>query len=416
MWACHLIGYHHPDLTSHPAQIADWYDSEDGLDLHVLDADAAALATAATVAEDVLRLQNDQLASLNDAWSGSGAEAAGEALERHGRASARAAAGLRTAAEVFAELRDSLWWAVDAKVTAASDIDHRGSPERADWSVAAHTVMTGAGDRSVASELVDQQVKPFVDSDIRMDWLTAMRTATDSVAASFDKAIDALSARSEMPFQVPGVETTPASLAVPTGWTQPASFAAVPPSAPEPAGTLPASVEPAAAAMSPAPIASPGFGTGAPDLGVSGLGGQIAETISGLLGWSGSIPSPAELDAGSDLGADEQGAPEHSAGEDGAAGEHPDETDPDETDPDATSEDAGGTIDDAKGAEASGTECCDEASEQELAALPDAEPEQVDAAEEPVPVPAPLPPPEPPEAAGDTPCEIAADQLPQVGQ
>ena len=26
--ACHVLGYEHPDLTAHPSQIRDWYDSD----------------------------------------------------------------------------------------------------------------------------------------------------------------------------------------------------------------------------------------------------------------------------------------------------------------------------------------------------------------------------------------------------
>ena len=31
--ACRAVGYEHPDLTSRPTQIRDWYDSEEGQDL-----------------------------------------------------------------------------------------------------------------------------------------------------------------------------------------------------------------------------------------------------------------------------------------------------------------------------------------------------------------------------------------------
>ena len=43
VWACHLLNYQNPDLTLHSAQIRDWYSSEDGLDLHVLEADQSAV-------------------------------------------------------------------------------------------------------------------------------------------------------------------------------------------------------------------------------------------------------------------------------------------------------------------------------------------------------------------------------------
>jgi hypothetical protein len=30
VWACRELGYQHPDLTMHAAQIRDWYAQEDG--------------------------------------------------------------------------------------------------------------------------------------------------------------------------------------------------------------------------------------------------------------------------------------------------------------------------------------------------------------------------------------------------
>ncbi|MBZ4571421.1 hypothetical protein GBO17_23490, partial [Mycobacterium avium subsp. hominissuis] len=39
--ACHALGYQHPDLTAHPAQVREWYAGEDGLDLRALDRDCA---------------------------------------------------------------------------------------------------------------------------------------------------------------------------------------------------------------------------------------------------------------------------------------------------------------------------------------------------------------------------------------
>ena len=44
--ACHAVGYQHPDLTAHGSQVLDWYDTETGLDLRVLDDDSAALSAA----------------------------------------------------------------------------------------------------------------------------------------------------------------------------------------------------------------------------------------------------------------------------------------------------------------------------------------------------------------------------------
>ena len=107
---------------------------------------------------------------------------------RHGEASAAAASAVRNAVDALAALRDELWHAVDDKVGAAVAIEERRQTERAEWLAAARTVTTGAGDRAVASELIDQQVKPFVDNDIRSDWLTAMQKAMAAVSAAFDDA------------------------------------------------------------------------------------------------------------------------------------------------------------------------------------------------------------------------------------
>ena len=215
VWAAHLLGYQHPDLTLHASQVRDWYTCEDGLDLRALDADCAALEAAAAATANALRPQGDALAALSGAWQGRGANASREFLMRHADAAAAAAAGVRTAAEALAALRDNLWQMVDGKVAAAMAIDDRRLTERADWLAAAKTVTTGAGDRAVASELIDQEVKPFVDNDIRSDWLTAMRTTTASVAASYDAATAGLATDPAAVFQVPG-ELGPA-------WSPPSS-------------------------------------------------------------------------------------------------------------------------------------------------------------------------------------------------
>jgi hypothetical protein len=204
VWACHLLGYQSPDLTLHAAQVRDWYSSEDGMDLSALDADCTALQAGVAATEEALARQEDQLAALSAAWQGQGAEASREFLRRHGDASGAAAAAVRTAADTLTALRNSLWHTVDGKVAAALDIDDRRVAQRAEWLAAAHTVMTGAGDRAVASELIDQQVKPFVDNDIGSDWLTAMRAAIAAVTDAYEAATAELAAEPAAVFDVPG--------------------------------------------------------------------------------------------------------------------------------------------------------------------------------------------------------------------
>ena len=120
-------------------------------------------------------MQSGLVAELSGAWSGRGAAAAREFASRSGQAATAVSAAIRAAADAAAGLRDALWRAVDAKVAAVEAIDGRHRAQRAEWLAAATTVTSGAGDLAAASEIVDQQVKPFVANDIGSDWLAAMR-------------------------------------------------------------------------------------------------------------------------------------------------------------------------------------------------------------------------------------------------
>ena len=432
--ACRRLGYQHPDLTTHSAQVRDWYSGDDGLDLRALDSDHVALAAAASAAEDAARMQSDLMTELDGAWSGRGATAAHEFLYRSCQSATAVSAAVRTAADAVAALRDALWQAVDAKVLATEAVDGTQQPRRPEWMTAATTVKTGVGDVAAASELIDLEVTPFVDLEVGTEWVAAMREAAAAVDSAYDAAIARITAPVAV-FGVPGVlgprddrvaterpQTTPAVASRP----EPVAVQAMPvQTVPAAAvGSAPAAVAPAAApwsgteaAMSappappfspPTPMPSSGdLGAGAPSLGSmgssgSGLGGfgqQLADLIGGLVGsggdlaGSGDLSEPGDLDDSVDLGED--------------LNEPPDDEDPEED------EETGSGEEDDKAEEGA-----------------------VDVAAEapPTPEPAPTPPPEaaaPPPAvqdlpdataqplAGDsepTPCEIAADELPQVGE
>ena len=252
VWACHVLGYANPDLTLHASQVRDWYGSEDGLDLRALDADCAAFKAAVAATEDALTRQDDQLGELSAAWQGHSADLSHEFLRRHGEASAAAAAAVRTTADALATLRDNLWHTVDGKVAAAIAADDRAPEE---WLAAAHTVTTGAGDRAAASERIDHEVKPFVDNDIRGNWLTAMRSAMSAVTELYDAATTELTAEPDAVFDVPGdlgpswtppsrddgVATVPAAassvappVTAPPSWAAPSPMPAPAPPAPVP--------------------------------------------------------------------------------------------------------------------------------------------------------------------------------------
>lgn len=425
VWACHLLGYQNPDLTLHPAQVRDWYGSEDGLNLHALEADRVALSSVANATDDVQQLQDRQLDALSDAWQGRGGDASREFLSRHGEASAATASAVRNAVDALTALRDDLWHAVDEKVAATVEIDDRRQAERAQWLAATRTVTTGAGDRAMASELIDQQMKPFVDNDIRADWLAAMQKAMAAVSAAFDVATGALTGDSPAAFEVPGdlgpvgkpAPAPPApdvSVTAPAGWPSPAAVAAPASPAPMPASAFSAVPDalvpptPAAMAAPPAmatppasstpPLGDMGGGLPGGAGGLAGLGSQLADAIGGLLDRpDAALPDPPEL---VDEPVDDQPVDDEEVVDDEQA-----------NDEDAEVEsDAENTVDDED--DVPEDDCpVDEAADTE----PTAEPLQT-------PPPEPMPPPpaiaEPPPAeplGAQTPCEIAADELPQAG-
>jgi uncharacterized protein YukE len=431
VWACHVLGYASPDLTLHASQVSDWYGSEDGLDLRALDADCAAFEAAVAATVDALTRQDHQLGALSDAWQGRSADLSREFLRRHAEASAAAAAAARTTADALATLRDNLWHTIDGKVAAAITAEGRAPDE---WLAAAHTVTTGAGDRAAASERIDREVKPFVDNDIRGDWLAAMRSATAAVTDSYDAATAELAAEPDAVFEVPGelgpswtppprddeAATVPAAassvapaVAAPPSWGAPVSPMPAPPMpSPMPPPMSPPPVPPVdAGAPSPAmaaPPSAPSLG-GLPDVGsgLSGFGQQLGDILGGLLGSSeDGLLDPPELDDSKDVDDELDDEPDGDTAKDSV------EDDP-ATDPVESADDAA--------IEAAGT--CDE----QPAEAP-VEP-AVEQPAEPLPpplepTPTAVPPPPPPEAApppspataGETPCEIAADELPQVGQ
>ena len=217
-------------------------------------------------------------------------------------------------------------------------IDGRHAAQRAEWLAAARTVTTGAGDLAAASELVDQQVKPFVENDVGSDFVGAMRAAVASIGAAYDAAIARTSSRVPVVFDVPGdlgprtttaerpgsaagagvaATTTPAAAGMPS---MPATFSPVsgPAWSPSPAGPPPV-VDPAASApMTPtAPAASSrtvdwvtsvarhpawvarrlAWVARHPASGMSGFGQQLADLIGSLVGGNGTN----DLDGTDDL-------------------------------------------------------------------------------------------------------------------
>jgi hypothetical protein len=435
--ACHVLGYQHPDLTAHGSQVQDWYDTETGLDLRVLDDDSAALRAAVNTIDEALWLQRGQLTEIAAAWTGSGADSATQFLQRHSDTAAEVAAHVRAAAEGYVALRDSLWQVVDGKAATAVAIDDRRSGERSSWLAAAQTVTAGLGD-SAAEELVRQHVNPYVNNDIRVEWLTAMRAAAVSAEASYDAAIDALSSTRDVCFEIPGElgprwqpvfdelpGRSPAKATVPETPTPAAVVPTVPAaaSAPAPLPTPQPPTQPLGAlddwSSVPSDLTGPlgdtaGLSSGAGNLGGlgglgGGLGGLVGKIVDGIGGLVGSLADGFSDPSGS-------GDPllDDPLDDDDPLGDGADAADDDDTDDD--SDDLGN----ADTADAEPVSTDEDAADQAPAESPPAAGDPVD---EPV---AQQLTPQPPDAApqapsaprpdGSTPCEIAADELPQAGQ
>jgi len=426
--ACHALGYQHPDLTAHGSQVLDWYDTEIGLDLRVLDDDSAELRTALNTIDEALWLQRVQITEIAAAWTGAGADSATRFLHRHCDAAAEVAAHVRAAADGYAMLRDKLWQLVDGKAATAVAIDDRRAGERSAWLAAAHTVTAGAGNRS-AEELVRQYVMPYVDSDVRTDWLTAMRSVAASVQASYDAAVEALSSAREVCFAIPGelgpsaptvfdkpLDPIPAPATVPISATPADDVPTVPAAAPVSAPPPP---PPAASTFDDLPAVPPelaaplgdaaGLSGGAGNLGsvgglVGSIGGVVDKIVDGIGGLLGSLADgfsdPSEpADPLSDEPLDDDGPIDEEA--DTADDGHPDnDTDTADAEPPVSDE---ATVAETPDVNPPATDDpVDQSMAQQITPPPDV---------------APAPPaPAEPQLDGSTPCEIAEDQLPQAGQ
>ncbi|WP_409435078.1 hypothetical protein [Mycobacterium sp. SMC-14] len=413
--ACHRRGYRDPELTGYDAQLADRYDSEAGLDLRSLDDDCAALNALADAADDALRAQRQQLVELDNAWRGSGADAAMEFLRQHCDAAAQLTDRLRAAAAGCGALRDELWRLIDTKVAAVVAVDERVGAHRPSWLAAAHAVSSGANDER-AAEVVETQVMPYVDNDVRGEWVAAVRSAQDGCAAAYSAAVAAAEPGAGVVFAIPGdlgpvlepdvaVPAVPVPVAPIAGPVDgpPVQTAAVAPDPPAQPASDPAPAGPLAG--QPGDLGPPGA-LGLPsDWGLpsAGLPGGAGGGLGGLAGLGGLIPRLADA-----LGEPGVGEPFDEPFDD-----HPrvdadptDSDDPADSEPDA--EPAAETAEEPDAEDPAGDVPVGDAAPEPAPAAGDFEP-VVDTGDS-----------EDEQSTGvippKTPCETAAEELPQVGE
>lgn len=411
VWACRLRGHHHPDLT-HAAAVHDLYAQQDGLDLVALDADCAALRTAAATAAEAATSARDRLGSLTAAWEGPGVQSCTDFLQRHCAAAESVAELWRQATRRGSVLYDELWRIVDTLVADTLSAAQGAQPE---WIEAARAVLSGTADETAVA-IVDQQLRPFVDTVVAGQWVAAVRGATAAVRAAYRTALEG-AAVDGVRFEIPG-DLGPRAGGVHLPGVGPLTRDALgawpgQPAAPQSSpGPPPAPPPVPVPATDPMPAAAP-VAAAAPD--------PVAPANSG----PPPAPEPGALDlpALADPILPEPGAGQPDVGQ-------PDVDRPGAGQPDADRPDAGlPDLDELKSEEPDEDPEPDEAADQEQVEEeadesekePDgAEPEEPAAPapeipEEPTPTPGPdcadlLPP------DGSTPCEMAADELPQVGR
>ncbi|MGU3502958.1 hypothetical protein [Mycobacterium sp. C31M] len=364
--ACRQLGHSGPDPTALQAA----YSTEAEMDLAALAADGRAVAELAAAADEALQWQDGACRAVDAAWQGAGGAVATESLRGHAGSCAQTVDGLHCTAAALADLADGLQQLVAAKVTATLEIEARGA--RGEWLTAARTVTTGAGDQSGASELVDLRVAPFVAGDIGADWMSSMRATEDAVRQAYGAAAGAAAPPPPVfDYAGPAVPPTPVAMQ------------------PDPVVPAPA--------PAPAPMPAGGFG-GMPSAGsgLSGLGQPVADLLGGLFdsAGTGSGSAAEDLDLDDPFPAEEE-EPDDSEEVDDSE-EQGDESEEEELDdPDADE-----------------SEDQEQPPPEELTPAPTPVPEPVaEAAPEAEPMAVPVTEPEPPA----TPCEIAADALPQAG-
>ncbi|WP_240430970.1 hypothetical protein [Mycobacterium kyogaense] len=409
VWAAHQVGFADPDLTLHPGQMRDWYGTEDGMDLVVLQRDCAAVDAAVRATREALTGHEDQAGMLSEAWQGSGAQAARQFLHRHGVAAAAVADALTAAAAALQRALEQLWRAVDSKVETTVAIEAEAGAAREQWLAAATTVTSGVGDRAAAAEMVDGAVKPFVQNRIGAEWLTAMQAAGATVAETYRTATAEIMGRPPAVFEIPGA-LGPSAPSAPVASSVPAAPSPVAVSAPAPAPALaPAPTAPAAWTAPPPPAAAPPAPLPeAPPAPLSDLGGggafpqvgqRFADALGGLLGGgTGDGIAGDAFDPPADL-------------------EPPEPDEPEDDEPDDEEPEDGEESEDEESEEQSEEPITDEpATEEPFAESVSAEPEpEAVVPPEPTPLPPPAEPLPPPPTEERTPCEIAADEVPQVG-
>ena len=267
--------------------VREAYTAEAGMRLDALEADSVALGGLAGAVEEGVRLEGEALEAVLRSWQGVAGTAAAEFVERHLANGTAVAASLRAASGALRSLREELGSLVDQKVAAAVRFDDRWAAAHPVWLAEAETVLNGLAD-DVAIQVVAQQISPYLDRDVRSDWIPAMSDATGSVATAYDGAVARLADRPLPQFSSPATGSVAGQVSESMWASSPTPAAPVWGSA---AAPLWGSAAPQLAQW------TPGLSSGASPapLGIGGVGGGLPALIGRIVEALGSYSGPTNL-------------------------------------------------------------------------------------------------------------------------
>lgn len=191
-----------PDLTANERQLFDWYDMDAGMDLNKLGADLELFKSAVTTMKSAAERQHGQLQQLMGMWEGKGSEAANQFLRTHNSTADAVTKEFGQVSTGLDGLRETLWTIVDLKKQASTMVDGLVT-DRASFDNAVATYKTGTGDRSVADETNATKIGPHVQQNIEGKWLPAMKAAWGKGGEAYDTFTSALTQELPAEFKNP---------------------------------------------------------------------------------------------------------------------------------------------------------------------------------------------------------------------
>lgn len=216
--ACRDVG--HVGITSE--RIRELASREDGVGLAALQSDIAALAAAAGHARSALSEQRTAIGVLGAGWRGRSGSIATAVLEQHCTAAADILHSLVEAADVLERLRGTLSRLLAERDEAGVRIADRRSAERPRWLACSEAVLAGTADGVAVAE-VRTRIAPFLDAQVAGEWAGSVSSVSDAVDAAYRQAAIALAGRMPVGFDVPsGLARAP--VPAPVG-KRPAAFA-----------------------------------------------------------------------------------------------------------------------------------------------------------------------------------------------